>query len=54
MLLSSGHAFCTCKIVTGNNNTNKLAVSNYVQVTDKKGNVRISYQAMGRLINAKI
>lgn len=41
-------------IVAGNNNTNKLAVSDYNQATDKKGNVRISYQAMGRLINAKI
>lgn len=41
-------------IVAGNNHTNKLAVSNYDQITDKKGNVRITYQAMGRMINAKI
>lgn len=41
-------------ILTGNNNTNKLTVSDYNQVTDKKGNVKISMQAKGFFINAKI
>ncbi len=41
-------------ILTGNANTNKLAVSDYTQTTDKKGNVRISFQAKGLLITAKI
>jgi hypothetical protein len=41
-------------LITGNNNTNKLAVSDYSQTTDKKGNIKISMQAKGNLINAKI
>lgn len=41
-------------IIAGNNNTNKLTVSEYNQVTDKKGNVKISIQAKGFFINAKI
>lgn len=41
-------------IIAGNNNTNKLAVSDFEQTTDKKGNVRISCQAKGLLINAKV
>lgn len=41
-------------IVAGNVNTNKLMVSDYSQVADKKGNIKISMQAKGNLINAKI
>ncbi len=41
-------------LITGNNNTNKLMVSDYNQTTDKKGNIKISMQAKGNLINAKI
>jgi len=41
-------------ILTGNALTNKLAVSDYNQTTDKKGNVRISCQAKGLMINAKV
>ena len=48
------HIILQGSIVAGNNNTNKLTVSDYNQVTDKKGNVKISMQAKGHLINAKI
>lgn len=41
-------------IIAGNNNTNKLTVTDYSQVTDKKGNVKISMQAKGLFITAKI
>jgi archaellum biogenesis ATPase FlaH len=41
-------------IIAGNNNTNKLTVSDYNQVTDKKGNVKISMQTKGFFITAKI
>jgi len=41
-------------IIAGNSNTNKLTVSEYNQVTDKKGNVKISMQTKGFFITAKI
>ena len=41
-------------MVAGNNNTNKLSISDYKQDTDKKGNIRISMQGKGTLIMAKI
>jgi hypothetical protein len=47
-------AYLQGNILTGNNNTNKLTVSNFNQVTDKKGNVRISMQVKGFFINGKI
>ena len=42
------------QIVAGNSNTNKLEVSDYSQVADKKGNIRISMQVRGFFITAKI
>jgi len=47
-------AYLQGQILTGNNNTNKLTVSDYSQATDKKGNVKVSMQAKGFFINAKI
>ena len=41
-------------MVAGNNYTNKLAVSDYNQITDKKGNIKMSMQAKGSFITAKI
>jgi hypothetical protein len=41
-------------IVAENAHTNKLTVSDYSQVTDKKGNVRISMQVTGFYIRAKV
>jgi hypothetical protein len=48
------HIILQGTIIADNNNTNKLMVSDYNQATDKKGNVRISFQAKGLLINAKV
>lgn len=48
------HIILQGTIVADNSNTNKLMVSDYNQVTDKKGNVRISFQAKGLLITAKV
>jgi hypothetical protein len=42
------------QIVAGNKYTNKLKISEYNQVTDKKGNVRIIMQVIGFYITAKI
>ncbi len=42
------------QIVAGNGNANKLEVSDYNQVADKKGNIRISMQVRGFFITAKI
>lgn len=42
------------QIVAENNNTNKLTVSDFSQVADKKGNVNISMQVRGFFITAKI
>ena len=47
-------AYLQGAILTGNNNTNKLTVSDFNQVTDKKGNVKTSMQTKGFFINAKI
>lgn len=41
-------------IVAGNDNTNRLAVNNFSQTTDKKGNIRIAFQAKGLMITAKV
>jgi hypothetical protein len=46
--------FLQGQIIAGNNLTNKLTVSDYTQVTDKKGNIRIVLQVRGSFINAKI
>ncbi len=48
------HIILQGNIISDNANTNKLMVSDYNQIVDKKGNVRISMQAKGNLINAKI
>lgn len=48
------HIIIQGAIIADNNNTNKLTVSDYNQTTDKKGNVRISCQAKGLLINARV
>jgi len=47
-------AYLQGPILTGNTNTNKLEVSDFNQVADKKGNVKVSMQAKGFFINAKI
>jgi len=54
LAFENDHIILQGTIVAENSNTNKLMVSDYEQVTDKKGNVRISYQAKGVLINAKV
>ena len=41
-------------ILADNVHTNKLTVSDYSQETDKKGNVKISMQATGFYIRAKV
>jgi len=48
------HIILQGNLISDNNNTNKLMVSDYNQITDKKGNIKISVQAKGNLINAKI
>lgn len=47
-------AYLQGRILTGNDNTNKLTVSDFNQVTDKKGNVKVSMQTKGFFINAKV
>lgn len=42
------------QIVAGNGHTNKLEVSEFNQVTDKKGNVKTSMQARGFFITARV
>jgi len=42
------------QIVAGNANTNKMVVSDYTQVADKKGNIRINMQLRGFFITAKV
>jgi len=46
--------FLQGQIVAGNGNINKETVSDYSQIADKKGNIKISMQARGFFINAKI
>src|SRR5690606_11765727 len=48
------HIILQGAIIADNNNTNKLTVSEFNQTTDKKGNVRITCQAKGLLINARV
>lgn len=54
MAFENDHIILQGAIVAENNYTNKLMVSDYNQVTDKKGNVRLSFQAKSALINAKV
>ena len=42
------------QMVSGNTFTNKLTVSDFTQVPDKKGNIKFSMQVRGFYINAKI
>jgi len=42
------------QMVSGNTYTNKLTVSDFAQVADKKGNIKVSMQVRGFYINAKI
>ena len=46
--------FLQGQIVAGNSNTNKLTVSDYSQVADKKGNIKINMQVRGFFITAKV
>ena len=41
-------------IVAGNSYTNRVTVSDYKKVVDKKGNIKIEMQVMGSFITAKI
>lgn len=54
LAFENDHIILQGAIVAENNYTNKLMVSDYNQVTDKKGNVRLSFQAKSALINAKV
>jgi hypothetical protein len=54
LAFENDHIILQGAIIADNSNTNKLVVSDYNQVTDKKGNVRISFQAKGNLITAKV
>lgn len=38
----------------GNSNTNKMTVSDYKQVVDKKGSIKIEMQCKGSLLNARV
>lgn len=42
------------QVIAGNSYTNKLTVSDYNQVADKKGNINIIMQVRGNFITAKI
>jgi hypothetical protein len=46
--------FLQGQIVAGNSNTNKLTVSDYGQVADKKGNINIDMHVRGFFITAKV
>jgi hypothetical protein len=46
--------FLQGSMVAGNNFTNKVTVSGYTQVTDKKGNIKIGMQVKGSFVTAKI
>jgi len=41
-------------IVSGNGYTNRVTVSDYKQVTDKKGNIRMEMQVKGSFLTARI
>jgi hypothetical protein len=45
--------FMQGQVVAGNEHTNRLTISDYSQTTDKKGNVKLTMQLRGSLINAK-
>jgi hypothetical protein len=47
-------AYIQGNIIAGNNNTNKLTVSDYEKSADKKGNIRVTMQVKGFFINGKI
>ena len=47
-------AFLQGAIVAGNNYTNKVTVSDYKAVTDKKGNLRIEMQCKGAFVSSKV
>lgn len=47
-------AYLQGQIIAGNANTNKLTVSDYSKVEDKKGNISIRMQVRGFFITAKI
>ena len=47
-------AFLQGMIVADNNYTNKLNVSDYKQVVDKKGNIKVEMEVKGTYVNAKI
>lgn len=46
--------FLQGQVVAGNEHTNKLTISEFVQTTDNKGNVKSTMQVRGNLITAKI
>jgi hypothetical protein len=46
--------FLQGQIIAGNSYTNKLTVSDYSQVADKKGNIKINMQVRGFFISAKV
>jgi hypothetical protein len=46
--------FLQGQIIAANSYTNKLTVSEYSQLADKKGNIRITMQVRGNFINGKI
>lgn len=48
------YVFLQGQIIAGNSYTNKLTMSDYKQVTDKKGNINIDMQVKGFYINAKV
>ena len=47
-------AFIQGQIIAGNSYTNKLTVTDYNQVTDKKGNIRIIMYVRGNFIIGKV
>lgn len=47
-------AYLQDSIVSGNSYTNRVNVSDYKQVTDKKGNIRMEMQVKGSFLNARI
>jgi len=48
------YVFMQGQVVAGNEHTNRLTISDYSQTTDKKGNVKLTMQLRGNLINAKV
>jgi hypothetical protein len=54
LALQKEFVFLQGAIVAGNSYTNKVSVSDYNQVTDKKGNIKIDMQVKGTFMAAKI